>query len=469
MNKRYAIVDIETTGGKASRDKITEIAIVLFDGAEIIDRWETLINPECYIPYGITQLTGITQEMVEDAPKFYEIAKIVIEKTENAIFVAHNVRFDYSFLREEFKRLGYTFTRKQLCTVRLTKRAFPNLRSYGLDNLIRHFNIKVEQRHRAMGDVMATIEVLQHILAKEQGKEQIKELVNLGIKESLLPHNISLERLHELPEECGVYYFHDAEGRLAYIGKSKNIKKRVAEHFSKITEKAKKLQRVVYDISYEVTGSELVALLHESHEIKIHRPYINRAQRNRCFPYVLHTYLDENDYQCFGIAKPTVAERKKLNIISEYPKQSNAKSHLNRAVRNFELCGKLCDVENTINGKVCFQYHLKQCKGACGGLESKEEYNQRAGLALQYLKNIFERDFVVVDEGRHKLERAVVLVEKGEYAGFGYVDLENGITDPYQLKEAVSSTFESNPEVKRIIRRFVYEKKSVQVKYLKEE
>lgn len=469
MSNRYAIVDIETTGGKATRDKITEIAIVLFDGTEIIDRWETLINPECYIPYGITQLTGITQEMVEDAPKFYEVAKTIVEKTENAIFVAHNVRFDYSFIREEFRRLGYTFTRKQLCTVRLTKKSFPGLRSYGLDNLIRHFNIQVTQRHRAMGDVLATIEVLKNVLAKELGETQVKELVNLGIKESLLPHNISLERLHELPEECGVYYFHDEAGQLAYVGKSKNIKKRVAEHFSKITEKAKKLQRVVYDISFEITGSELVALLYESHEIKAHRPYINRAQRNRYFPFVLHTYFDDEGYRCFGIAKPTAAERKKLNIIAEYPKLSNAKSHLNRAVRNFELCGKLCNIENSPNGKVCFQYHLKQCQGACGGLESPEAYNERTDLALQYLKNIFERDFVVIDEGRHKSEKAVVLVEKGEYVGFGYVDVENGITDPYQLKEVVSNSFESNPEVKRIIRRFVYEKKSVQVKYLKKQ
>ena len=169
MSKTYAIVDIETTGGKATRHRITEIAIVLHDGKKILDQWETLINPECYIPHGITELTGITQEMVQDAPKFYEVAKTIVEKTEKAIFVAHNVRFDYGFLREEFKRLGYTFSRRQLCTVRLSRKAFPGLRSYSLGKLIKHFGIKVNDRHRAMADTLATVELFEKILRQEEG------------------------------------------------------------------------------------------------------------------------------------------------------------------------------------------------------------------------------------------------------------------------------------------------------------
>ena len=156
--KKYAIVDIETTGGSASRHKITEIAIVLHNGNEVLETYETLLNPECPIPYGITQLTGITQEMVQGAPRFFEVAKKIVEMTEGAVFVAHNVRFDYSFIREEFKRLGFTYTRKQLCTVRLARKAFPGLGSYSLGNLIRHFNIQVNDRHRAMADTMATVD-----------------------------------------------------------------------------------------------------------------------------------------------------------------------------------------------------------------------------------------------------------------------------------------------------------------------
>ncbi|MEO1714706.1 MAG: 3'-5' exonuclease, partial [Bacteroidota bacterium] len=200
---------LETTRCRASRDKITEIAIVLHDGQQILDQFESLVNPECPIPYGITELTGISQEMVADAPKFYEIAKQVVEITEGAVFVAHNVRFDYSFLQAEFRRLGFTYTRKNLCTVRLSRKAFPGLPSYSLGKLIRHFGIQVPARHRAMADTMATVELFQRILAQQESEDHVYSLVNLGMRESLLPKNLSIEKIHALPEENGVYYFHD--------------------------------------------------------------------------------------------------------------------------------------------------------------------------------------------------------------------------------------------------------------------
>jgi DNA polymerase-3 subunit epsilon len=220
------------------------------------------------------------------------VAKEIVELTEKAVFVAHNVRFDYSFLREEFKRLGYTYTRKTLCTVRLSRKAFPGLPSYSLGNLIKHFNISVADRHRAMADTLATTQILEMILQQEEGKENINELVNMGIREALLPKAIDIERIHGLPEECGVYYFHDTFGQVVYVGKSKNIKKRVATHFAKKTHKASLLQKHVADISFELTGSELVALLLESYEIKRLAPPINRAQRQKIFPYFIHYYHD---------------------------------------------------------------------------------------------------------------------------------------------------------------------------------
>ncbi|HFB99298.1 MAG TPA: DNA polymerase III subunit epsilon, partial [Phaeodactylibacter sp.] len=309
MKKKYAIIDIETTGGRADRDKITEIAIVIHDGKKIIDQWESLINPERSIPYNITQITGITDGMVEDAPKFFEVAKKVVEMTEGCIFVAHNVRFDYGFIREEFRRLGFTYMRKQLCTVRLSRKAFPGLRSYALGNLINHFGIKVNARHRAMADTAATVEILEMIFQKEKSEEQVLDLINLGVKESKLPINITLEKLHELPEATGVYYFHDKNGTVIYVGKSINIKKRVVEHFTAKTDKAYKLQQYVDDISYEITGSELVALLFESNEIKRLLPSINKAQRRRFFPYVLFEYENQNGYRCLSYAKVKAKDR----------------------------------------------------------------------------------------------------------------------------------------------------------------
>jgi len=232
--KLYAVVDIETTGGMARRDRITEIAIVVYDGKEIIDRFESLINPERSIPFEITRITGITDSMVADAPKFYEVAKKVIEMTEGAIFVAHNVRFDYSFIREEFASLGYTFTRRQLCTVVLSRKSFPGLRSYSLGNLIRHFDIKVANRHRAMDDVLATVDILGRILSSEEGVQKADRIINAGIKASHLPKDITMEMIHSLPESAGVYYFYNVYGQVIYVGKSINIRKRIMQHFGNI-------------------------------------------------------------------------------------------------------------------------------------------------------------------------------------------------------------------------------------------
>ena len=242
MKKKYAIIDIETTGGRADREKITEIAIILHDGEKILDKWETLINPERAIPYNITQITGITDRMVADAPKFFQVAKKIVEMTEGAIFVAHNVRFDYGFIREEFRRLGFTYMRKQLCTVRLSRKAFPGIKSYALGNLIKHFGIKVNARHRAMADTAATVEILEMIFQKEKSEDDVLDMINLGVKESKLPANITMEKLHELPEETGVYYFLNKKGKVIYVGKSINIKKRIIEHFTSKTDKAYKLQ-----------------------------------------------------------------------------------------------------------------------------------------------------------------------------------------------------------------------------------
>ncbi|MEK7253732.1 MAG: exonuclease domain-containing protein, partial [Bacteroidota bacterium] len=406
MEKRYAIIDVETTGGSAARHKITEIAIVLHNGREVLDSFETLLNPECPIPYGITELTNITNDMVANAPKFYEVAKQIVELTEGAIFVAHNVRFDYSFIQEEFRRLGYPFIRKQLCTVRLARKAFPGHHSYSLGHLINIMNLNAGERHRAMGDTMATVDLFERILAKEASAENIQHMVNLGVKEALLPKNFTLEKLHSIPEGCGVYYFHDENNELVYVGKSLNIKKRVAEHFSDKTEKAGKLQALVHDVSWELTGSELVALLVESQEIKRIRPAVNRAQRNSQFPFVIHAWHDQQGYLCFDVAKPNVKTRKKLKIVAEYPKLAHAKSWLKSIQRQFELCLRLCHLEDKTGA--CFDFHLHHCHGACIGQEPPETYNERAQLAFEALDEALpENNFFLLDKGRSDDENAV--------------------------------------------------------------
>lgn len=460
--KLYAVVDLETTGGKAARDRVIEIAIVLHDGEKIIDTFQSLIDPECYVPYGITQLTGITQKMVEGQPKFYEVARKVVEMTEGAIFVAHNVRFDYSFLRAEFGRLGYTYTRKQLCTVRLSRQTFPGLPSYSLGKLIRFIGWEADNRHRALDDALATTELLRLALAKEDSQEAAHRMINLGVREALLPKNFTIDKIHALPDACGVYYFHNEKGEVIYVGKSINIKKRVAEHFAKKTEKASKLQQHAYDLTYELTGSELIALLLESHEIKRLRPPINRAQRVRHFPYAIHTYEDKDGYRCFGLAHVTAKERKKLNIISEFPKLGRAKGYLTRVREQYELCGRLCGLEKS-GGSACFQYHIKQCRGACAVMESAAEYNERAEAAMEVLTTVFdEDDFFILDDGRDSEEMGVILVEKGNYCGYGYVSRSNNEHGTTALRDAIRP-FPGNPETTRLIQRFLSKEGAVKV------
>jgi len=274
----YAVIDIETTGGFMAGNRIIEVAIFIFDGETIIDQFHSLINPESYIPDNIFRLTGISNEMVEDAPKFYEVAKQIVEITEDMIFVAHNVGFDYGFFKSEFKGLGYTFRRKKLCTVRLSRKVFPGLRSYSLGNICNYLGIQINDRHRAHGDAAATVELLKLIINNDSGNI-LEDTLKNNSSESTLPPNLPKERYDEVPEETGVYYFHDQAGHVIYVGKAKNIRKRMQSHFSQTSSKSLKMKENLYDITWELTGNELVALLLESHEIKHRYPYYNRSQK----------------------------------------------------------------------------------------------------------------------------------------------------------------------------------------------
>ena len=463
MEKRYAIIDVETTGGIAARDRITEIGIVIHDGYKTLDTFKSLVNPERAIPSNITQITGITNEMVFNAPKFFEIAKKVVEITEGAIFVAHNVRFDYCFIKEEFKRLGYTYTRKLLCTVRLSRQTFPELRSHSLGNLIKHFGIKTAFRHRAFDDAKATAELFEIILQKEESEERIDHIVNLGIKESQLPANITLEQLHQLPEACGVYYFHDDDNEIVYVGKSLNIKKRVMEHFAKKTTKASKLQECVYEITYEITGSEMVALLFESNEIKYYMPKINKAQRRKHMQYALIKFYDEEGYLNFEVVKNSVKVRKTKDIISVFPNLMSTKNSLRRIQEKFELCVYLCAIEKVC--RPCFNFHLQQCHGACAQKEAVASYNSRALEASEAINMVFEESFFLIDTGRNPDEKSVVWVQQGIYQGFGYIDAEEINGNLELLRDAIRP-YPCNPETTRIIRTFLSKKKQKGIKVI---
>ena len=444
----YAIVDLETTGVKAARDRITEVAIVLFDGERIVDRFQSLVNPECSIPANITQITGISNEMTADAPKFYEIAKEIVEMTKGAIFVAHNVNFDYGFLKEEFARLGFSYRRKQLCTVRLSKLVFPNRRRYNLDSLIEMLDIQVERRHRAMDDVLATVELFKAILKQQNAADSITALINKGVSAAKLPPNFTMEQLHALPEDCGVYYFHNKNWEVIYVGKSINIKKRIMEHFAATTRKAQKMCQEVHDITFEITGSELAALLYESHEIKTLIPKYNVAQKPRKKAYCIFAYDDESGYKCMSVAR----SKNSLDLVYEFKRKEEALGALRFIQSQFELCQNKCDLGSGTSA--CFHYHLKKCYGACVGEESPESYNERATAAIARLQcPELEGSYILLEKGRNKEEQAVFLIENGEYQGFGFVDIDQQLSVE-DLKNAINN-YAHNLDVVKIIRQHV--------------
>lgn len=449
----FAIVDIETTGGLVKRDKITEIAIVLHNGQEVVDQYQTLINPERSIPEFISNMTGITNEMVADAPLFCEVAKDIVLKTEGAVFVAHNARFDYGFLREEFARLGYTYSRKQLCTVRLSKKMLPQLRSHSLDSLIRHFNLRVNNRHRALDDALATAEVFRQITTMGRGEEEMGDIINLGIKEAKLPPSLSLSFLHNLPEAPGVYYFHAEDGRVIYVGKSIHIKKRIVQHFTEISNKSGKLHQRVHDISYTLTGSELIAQLLENAEIKKLQPEINRAQRRKSFPFAIYYYFDEGGYLQLKVRKKNKIDAPgTAAVLHELPDQASATGYLRGLTDKYGLCLKKTD--NDTGPGPCFYYQVGKCQGACVGHEHPDDYNLRVRQAVADTQNNLDEDFIITDAGRTPDEMSLIYISKGRVLGWGYADSDLPISSVHDVIDHIQPR-PTMPEDHKIVHHYV--------------
>lgn len=334
--RKYAIIDVETTGGSPRQERITEIAIAVHDGHQVIDSFESLINPERTIPPFIQKLTGITDHMVESAPYFYEIAKKIVEMTEGCIFVAHNVKFDYMFVRSEFERLGYSYQRRQLCTKQLTKKLFPEIGRYSLDRLIDFFGIEVDVRHRAMADVAATVEVFDQLLRADRPHGYFTVQINQGVKLSKLPGTLSMEDIHRIPESAGIYYFFGENDHLLYVGKSKNIQKRVLQHFSKPTTKSWKFLSRTHRIDYEETGSEIAAILREDEVIKKDRPEYNIAQRKTQKPYGLRVVEEETE-PFFYLELHPITNNDESGFVKTYKSKRSGKLHVNGLLEKFGL------------------------------------------------------------------------------------------------------------------------------------
>lgn len=433
----YAIVDIETTGSAAAYGKITEIAILIHDGKRVIDEFQTLINPECGIPMGITSLTGISNEMVMNAPKFYEVAKDVHQLLEGNVFVAHNVNFDYSFIKKEFKELGGTLNLSKLCTVRLSRKIFPGLKSYSLGRLSEHFGIENGARHRAMGDARATVELMDLLIKNDSG--QIDEFLKKNSKEADLPPNLKKEIFENLPELTGVYYFHDEHGKVLYVGKANSIKARIRNHFSTTDVVYKQgLKDQIYDISFELCGDEMIAFLLESFEIKRLFPPFNKAQKYPSAKFGLYHYEDVRGYHRLSIGKV----QKGHIPIKSFTSFDKARTFLIQFVKEHNLDPELCSLPASM--MKYFGYSFKE--------SDKELLKERFEKALAAIDDI-KNTYCLFGDGRTIGEKSVVLVEEGIYRGFGFFDNDFKGESIDAVKEIVK-VYPDNPEVHRIINQY---------------
>lgn len=448
----YAIIDIETTGGSPKFERITEVAIIIHDGNCVIDQFTTLINPEKSIPYHITSLTGISNEMVADAPRFFEVARKIVELTEGKVFVAHNANFDYRFIKEEFSRLGYDYRRNTLCTVKLSRKIIPGKRSYSLGNLCDELGITINGRHRAMGDALATAKLFDILLSVESSSKNSLFQPQSINKQSLHP-SFDVECISKLPGKTGVYYFLNENGEIIYIGKSNDIQTRVISHFSNnATKKAINMKTQIVSIDYEITGSELVALLLESEEIKRHKPRFNTAQRRTPSHCGIYLYTDEKGYLRLIIENNATSVSDPL---TSFNSQVEAKEFLNFLIQRYHLCQKLCGLYKS-NGS-CFQHQLGECSGACAGVELPEIYNARVKKAMSY----FEYDtksFFVLDKGRNNDETSVVQIRNGKYIGYGFISREIAYSGTDSLCDCIKMA-KDNRDVQQIIKHHIKKNK----------
>lgn len=449
----YAILDIETTGGKYNEEGITEIAIYKFDGEKVVDQFISLINPEQPIQPFVIGLTGINNEMLRNAPKFFEVAKRMVEITSDCILVAHNAKFDYRILGLEFRRLGYDFERKTLCTVELSKKLIPDMPSYSLGKLVRALGIPLSDRHRASGDAQATVKLFKMLLTKDTHKNILKESVRMEPKLHLDTKLVRI--LDDLPASTGVYYLHNKDGDIIYIGKSKNIRKRVNQHFTNDQQKAKELQKEVASVSFESTGNELIALLKENEEIKLNKPKHNLASKKSMFSYALYQTLDENGYINLHIGK---ADSRKKNITT-FTNLQQARNVLSYIVENHNLCQKLTGIQSGTGN--CFSYTIKSCRGACIGAESPEEYNARVMEVIDTY-SLQDKNILVIDRGRAIDEKSALLVEDGKFKGVGYFNLNHQLNN-IDIVRSIITPMNNDRDAHHIIQSYLRKNKKLKI------
>jgi DNA polymerase-3 subunit epsilon len=426
----FAIVDIETTGDHALGNGITEIAIVLHNGVEIEGEYQTLINPLIPIQKYVQSLTGITDAMVATAPLFETVAPHIYNLLKDRVFVAHNVNFDYSFVKHYLQSAGYNLDVAKLCTIRLSRKIFPGLPKYGLASLCREFDIHNHGRHRAAGDALATAQLFE-ILIQHDTSGDLKRMMKRRTSEQYLPPHLHAEKIESLPSSPGVYYFHNKKGKVIYVGKAVNLKKRVTSHFANNKPSAQKQQflREIYDVTCHVCGSELIASIFESIEIKKLWPVYNQSQKHFERSYGIYLFEDTKGYLRLAVDN----KRKSLKPVMSFHLMADAHRMLWKLVNKFSLHPALCFLD--ISDK-----NLK-------GLPGVQEHNLLVQKAVESLK-AEQKTYLVRDAGS-----GYILIEEGKFYGMGTLTEEPAEMDVDQLK-SVLTPYPENEVLKAMIRSY---------------
>ncbi|OOG72743.1 exonuclease domain-containing protein [Algoriphagus sp. A40] len=438
----FAIVDIETTGGAPSGGGITEIAVLIHDGEQIVHEFQTLINPGHHVPAYITGLTGIDNSMVRSAPTFQEIADQLWTLLDGRIFVAHSVNFDFGFIREAFLKTGKELNSQKLCTVRLSRKVYPGLGSYSLGRLCESQKIPILARHRAMGDAKATALLFDRMMKERQ--EVIFSSLKKNSGEAFLPPHFPLGKFRQIPESCGVYYMLNAKGKVIYVGKALNIRDRFKGHFSgrDLPHLKQQLKGEVVDLQWQLTGSEVMALLVETLEIKRLWPQFNSALKLPKALWGLFHYQDGSGYHRFQVAKLT----KNLRPLETFFSSDEALQFLKSGIENYRLCQKLCGLRKVS----CEVVQDQNCLGACRSGENPDSYNLRVD---EFIKLIHEskKDLMLTLPGREDGEKAFCYFEAGMLSRYSFLKREE-FPDPNELE-----TVPKVPETFYILRQFIHQ------------
>lgn len=441
----YSIIDVETTG---KTNRITEICILKYNGNKIVDEFTSLVNPKTPIPVEITTLTGIDNDMVANAPTFDKIANKIIEITEDSVFVAHNVNFDYNVIVKEFKQIELDFRRKKLCTIRLSKKLIPKQKSYNLDNLCTALEIPIENRHRAKGDAEATAKLFELILKTPKAPEVLHDFLKVNSKETTLPPHLPKAVFNALPNQPGIYLFKNQKKEVIYVGKAINIKQRVLSHFYDKKQRELDMCLEITHIDFELSGSELIALLMEDEAIKKHYPKYNFASKRYLNQYAIFNYTDRKGIIHFAIQKIKTAP----NPLIAFSSQREAIVYLENICHKFSLCPKLCHLSDS--RKPCNFYKVNSCGGICKNKESKVVYNIRVKQAVEEIQQS-QLNKIISQPGRTPKENAFIVIEKGNYKGYGFVknDIQinnKDVLNPYLIPK------KDNLDVQKILKRYIY-------------